>query len=171
MDTIAIAIDQRRRTKGANHGHALPVSVEMNREGQYSLRVQSEAVAFNFALTVKQTLTAINLMSPSGTVLDAAQPFSVNTVTQKLTVRGIDQFGNSIAALPRVVWTTSTEVEGANAAVSLSAASATVTFNRVGNYLILAECGSIRTSAVFQVIPAVTSIIATDNLLTKLTKA
>lgn len=139
------------------------VSVAVNRDGKYSLRVQSGAVAFNFGLTVKQTLTAMNLLSPSGAVLDPTQPFEVNSVTQKLTVRGIDQFGIPVTTLPKVVWTTSSEVEGGKASVSLSTAGATVTFNRVGSYSILAEFGSIRTTALFQVVPTVTSIVATDR--------
>ena len=71
------------------------VTAEFTRAGTYTLRAQSGSVSSNVSITVTQTLTGINLATPSGTTIDPSQPVSVATRSQQFVIRGIDQFGNA----------------------------------------------------------------------------
>ena len=89
--------------------------------------------------------------------------------SQRLTVRGLDQFDNAMVKLPRIVWTTTSAPVGGNASTQLSSGTATVSFTKTGSYEISAQSGTINCAAGFVVVPTFSSGVAigTDNRVLK----
>ena len=145
------------------------ILVEVNRAGKYTLRGQTGAIAFNMSLNVTQTLASLNLLKPDGSAVNPDEPVTVASASQRLTVRGLDQFNNAMATLPRILFTTTAAPAGGSASIQLSSGTATVSFAKIGSYSISAQSETIHCAAAFVVVPALNSVVAigTDNRVLK----
>jgi hypothetical protein len=135
--------------------------VTFNRAGLYKLRIQSGSQSFNFSVNVTQVLRSLQLTTPSGTVVPANQTLNVADASQRLNVRGLDQFNQSMTSLPNITWTTSSAPADGRLTTTFANGVATLNFNRLGNYQIRAVAGGAAFSFTAQVIPTLTSIRAT----------
>ena len=134
------------------------VTAAFTRAGTYTLRAQSGSVSSNVSITVTQTLTGINLATPSGTTIDPSQPVSVATRSQQFVIRGIDQFGNAITSLPRATWIATATPSGGKISTAPGDSATTLSFTRLGSYSIRVQSGSSAFSFSVNVIPTFTSI-------------
>jgi hypothetical protein len=135
--------------------------ITFNRAGLYRLRVQSGNQSFNVSVNVTQALRSLQLTSPTGTVIAANQTLNVTEASQRLTVRGLDQFNQPMTSTPNITWTTNAAPAGGNVATTFSNGTTTLTFNRLGNYQIRASAGAAALNFTAQVTPSLASIRAT----------
>ncbi len=140
----------------ATDGNA--VSASFDRAGTYVLRAQSGSIGSTASINVTQTLTVLNVSNLSGAAIDPTEFLSVNSKNKQLTVRGLDQFGNAMATLPSVTWTTTTAPSGGTVAASRSNAVTTLEFSRIGTYTVRAQSGTASFTFSATVIPTFTSI-------------
>lgn len=110
--------------------------------GSYTLRAQSGSVSTNLRINVNAVLSQIALTTPDGSNVDPSVPIQNSATSQRLNVRGTDQFGNTMTSLPTLSWsTTAVPAQGA-ASVVLNAGVATVTPTRAGNYTLRVRGGN-----------------------------
>ena len=136
------------------------VTASFNRAGAYSLRAVSGAITANTSINVLQTQTSFSLLSTSGTEIDSSSPIAVAAVTQNVRVRAYDQFGNEIATVPRVIWTTVSAPTSGSPKVTMVGGIATVCFKRIGSYTLNAQIGTSIKTISFDVAPVLTNIAA-----------
>ena len=134
------------------------VSAGFNRAGNYTLRAQSGSVSSSVSINVTQTLTFINLATPSGTTIDPTQDVTVTSKTRQFVVRGFDQFGNEMTTLPRVNWAATTP-SGGTITASQANGVTTLTFSRIGTYSVVAHSGASSFGFSATVISTFTSIV------------
>jgi hypothetical protein len=110
--------------------------------GAYTLRAQSGSVSANLRVNVNSVLSQIALTTPDGSNVDPNVPVQNSGTSQRLNVRGIDQFGNTMTSLPTLSWSTTAVPPKGAASVVLNAGVATITFTRAGDYTLRVRGGS-----------------------------
>ena len=110
--------------------------------GAYTLRAQSGSLVANLRVNVNAVLSQIALTTPDGSNVDPNVPVQNRGTSQRLNVRGIDQFGNTMTSLPTLSWSTTAVPATGAASVVLNAGVATVTLTRAGNYTMRVRGGS-----------------------------
>ncbi len=141
------------------------VVAAFDRAGTYVLRATSGTTTGNVSLNVIPSLSSLSLTTPEGTLINSDQPLAVDSITQQVRIRGVDQFGNAMASLGSVRWTTPVVPAGGSASVRLSGEIATITFTRRGSYTLIAQSGNASHSIPITVSPTLKSLsgILPDN--------
>ena len=139
---------------------ATGAKVSFSKAGVYKLRVQSGAIVSNVTVNVGQVMRSLQLVTPDGSRVLPNQSIVVSEASQRLTVRGFDQFNQPMTSLPQVSWTTTLMPTGGRLISSISSSTATLTFNRLGNYQIRAVAGGASINFSANVIPTLTGIRA-----------
>ena len=153
---LAVSVPTGGSATLATDGNA--VSAGFNRAGTYVVRAQSGSIGSTASINVTQTLTVLTVSNLSGAALDPTESLSVNSKNKQIVVRGLDQFGNAMATLPSVTWTTATAPSGGTVATSRSNGVTTLVFSRIGTYTVRAQSGTTSVSFSAIVIPTFTSI-------------
>lgn len=138
------------------------VTIIFDRAGNYTFRAVGGGRTFDAKLSVKPTLTTIELLTPENTAISTS-PVDVASRTQRVVIRGYDQFGNVLANLPKISSATTSSPANGRAVVSLSGSNATITFNRAGEYSVSFRNGNRIASATFNVIQTFTRATITDS--------
>ena len=136
------------------------VLVEINKAGAYSLRATSGSILSNVTLSVTQSLSSLTVSTPNGSAVEPSVPVVTRTTSQAIAVKAFDQFGNPMATLPSITWSTVLAPSGGTASTVFRSGVATVSFNRSGNYVVRAATGAFVVTAGFQVVPTLQSIAA-----------
>ena len=140
--------------------NANSLTATFNRAGTYAVSAESGTIRANVSMSVAPTLSSIRLFERDGSTVDPETAIDVNGTSQRLTVRALDQFGNSIATLPRVSWTTISAPKGGAASASQNSEAVTISFSRVGTYKLKAQIGKAMVVVSFEVSRTLTSIAA-----------
>ena len=123
--------------------------MEFDRVGSYVVQASSGNVKNQIAVSLGMTLSRIELLDASGDVLAPKAQTATSTRTKQFTVRGFDQFGQPVLALPSLTWTTLKAPNGGQASGTLSRVTATLSFTAPGNYSLKVAGGTAVTA--FQV--------------------
>ncbi|AMV35486.1 Calpain family cysteine protease [Pirellula sp. SH-Sr6A] len=142
--------------------------MQFDRVGSYTVRATSGTVQSQITVSLGITLSRIELLDAIGDVLPPKAQTTTSTRTQQFTVRGFDQFGQSISALPSLTWTTVKAPNGGQASGTLSRTTASLTFTAPGIYSLKVAGGTAvtafqvnveRTSTTLEAINASNSVI------------
>ncbi len=114
----------------------------VSKAGTYTLKANSGTLVATVSLSVSQVMSTISLATSNGITLNGSEPLVTRTTTQAVLVKAFDQFGNSMATLPTITWSTISAPSGGTASTRLSSGVATVTFTRAGVYGIKGVSGS-----------------------------
>lgn len=117
-------------------------TVSFSSAGSYALRVQSGSVSFVANLNVMQTLTSAKAQIDN-VLNNPGASTSVNKDSQKVTFIGYDQFGKLMSSASSWNWTGSSTTAGATAKFSTTNGLTTITFNKAGNYTLVAKSGAV----------------------------
>lgn len=123
--------------------------IQLDRVGSYVVQASSGNIRSQVNVSQGVTLSRIELVDTSGDVLTSNALTTTTTRTQQFTVRGFDQFGQPIAALPSLTWTAMKAPTGGRATGTLARSNATITFTAPGTYSLKVAGGNASTS--FQV--------------------
>jgi hypothetical protein len=134
------------------------VTVSFDRIGRYVLRASADGRLFNATLNVIPTLTSLRLQSSDGSIIGPDSAITTGGTTQRVMFRGIDQFGNVMAAVPQATVTTTRLPEAARLVSSVNSGTANLTFNRVGEYRIRIGVGTVQSELSVNVTATLTSI-------------
>ena len=133
--------------------------VEFNHAGKYTISASSGNVVFVAQLNLVPTMMALSLLQTDGSPVDANQAITVAATVQKLAVYGIDQFGNAMTPTG-IQWTMTSAPNQGSVSTRLSAAVATLTFTKPGDYSVVAKSGSFTAAAAFHVVQSLSKGIA-----------
>ena len=125
------------------------VDIKLDRVGAYVVQVSSGNIRSQVSVSQGVILSRIELLDANGNVVDPKSVTTTTTRTQVFTVRGFDQFGQSMAALPALTWTTTKAPTGGRASGTLVGSKATLTFTDPGTFSLTVASG--KSSASFQV--------------------
>ncbi len=131
----------------ANNSNAAKNSrITFDRAGDYTIRVtltdqDGRSTASSLTFTVLQTLTNFEVKTFDGQLVSSNTPIQVSRTNHRLIVRGLDQFGNTIAKLPSISWLAKSAPYGAGLETAMQENVATQSFSRVGLYQIRASSG------------------------------
>jgi hypothetical protein len=90
---------------------------------------------------VVQTLTTLRLADASGASIDPSSTQTVAGSSLQVQLRGFDQFGHSMATLPAIGWSRVSSPSRGSIVATDSNGSTTLTFNRIGEYVVRAKSG------------------------------
>ena len=140
--------------------------LDLNKAGNYVLQVTARdagglSAVSNLRVTVTQTVTQLSLTTPSGTVITEEQ--MVAGKTQKVVVRGSDQFGNAMATIPTVSWTKVSGPIGATPTAAVGSRESVLTYNKLGQHTLRAKSGNATVDLKADVVQALTSIEIIDS--------
>ncbi len=140
--------------------------VDFTRAGNYDFQVTARdagglSVVSRLRVTVAQTVTQLTLTTPSGTTISDEQ--TVAGTTQRVVVRGTDQFGNAMATIPAVTWTRVAGPTGGNPAVAIGSRESVLTYNKLGAHTLRARSGNATVDLKTNVVEALTSISVIDS--------
>jgi hypothetical protein len=139
------------------NGNAL--SVSLNKVGSYTFRAQSGSQSYVVALNVNAVLNQLSFLTSNGSLIDSNTSIQVSGTNQRLTVRGMDQFGKVLSTLPTLTWTaTKSPVQG-TVTSSINAGVANIAFNRSGDYEVRVRGGNGSATAQFQVAQTLTQFV------------
>lgn len=140
--------------------------MDLNKAGNYVLQVTARdagglSVVSTLRVTVAQTVTQLSLTTPSGTAITEEQ--IVAGKTQKIVVRGSDQFGNAMATIPTVSWTKVSGPTGATPSAAVGSRESVLTYNKLGQHTLRAKSGNASVDLKTDVVQALTSIEIIDS--------
>ncbi len=104
----------------------------------------------------------MDLLDSSGALILNGTTVSVSSDRSIVTMRVFDQSGN-LPPPTNVLWTTQSAPTGGTARVTMNGTQATIIFNRVGTYNLLAQANGMSRVVRFQVNPVLTSLALTPN--------
>ncbi|MFO0977565.1 MAG: C2 family cysteine protease [Planctomycetaceae bacterium] len=134
------------------------ITATFDRTGSYTLRLQSNSVRTDLSLNVTAVLTSLALGIPGGSSENSSEPISVVTATQQLQVIGLDQFGRTMSALPKLQWTATSAPDGGTISVRVTSTTAQVGFNKAGSWTVSVSSGAVSASKSFDVTPTATKV-------------
>ncbi|MBL8809057.1 MAG: hypothetical protein JNM43_02670 [Planctomycetaceae bacterium] len=134
------------------------ITATFDRVGTYTLRLQSNSVRSELSLSVAAVLKSLSLSVPEETSPNSSEPFVVTSTLQTVKVTGTDQFGMTMAVLPKLQWSSPTAPTGGKLSVRLTGTSAQVGFSGAGSWSVAVSAGEISASKSFDVVPTATKI-------------
>lgn len=138
-------------------------TVSFSKAGSYTLglRVNDAAglsTSSRMTLNVVQTLSTIQLETPSGTAISSGQTQMVVGSSLQVRVKGFDQFGDAISTVPAVTWSRVSSPSRASVVALGSNESPNLVFNRIGDYVLRARGGTASAQLQVSVAQVFTSI-------------
>lgn len=134
------------------------ITATFDRAGAYTLRLQSSSVRSELSLNVAAVLKSLSLGVPDDTSPNSSEPIVVTSTLHTVKVTGTDQFGKTMAVLPKLQWSSPTAPTGGKLSVRLTGTSAQVGFSTSGNWSVIVSFGQVSASTSFSVVPTATKI-------------
>ena len=141
-----------------------------NKPGTYEIRVSIQdqgglITTSSLRINVVQTLANLRITTLSGIVVSSGSTIQTTEASQRLNVVGIDQFGSSMTALPKLSFTATSLPDGGSISTKLANGVVTVAFSRLGTYSIRARNDNTSFDFTANVVPTLTSIsiLTVDN--------
>ena len=156
------------RTGPAN-GRMTPVSqgeftrFQFSHFDQFGMQATVGDKFVRFTVQNVRSTARMDLLNSSGALILDGTPVSVSSDRSIVTMRVFDQQGNLVTAPTNVSWTTQLAPSGGTARVTMNGTQATIIFNRVGTYDLLAQANGLSRIVRFQVNPVLTSLALTPN--------
>lgn len=150
-------------TNPATNFQANQAQVSFTQVGSYSLRVSSGTVTNQFQLNVLPTLTSLAVTQVDGTAIAHGERLAVSGSSYTARLQGFDQFGQALATLPNLTWTTPSAPVGGKVVVSFSGQLANFKFTRAGTFSLRANSSSELFNFNFQVQSVFTSLQLNSN--------
>lgn len=113
-----------------------------DRIGAYAVRVSSGSIAAQFPLEIIPRLNSLAVTTLGGQAVSSGASTSVSSDGYQFNLVGLDQFGQQLAKLPTLTWTTLSAPTGGTASASIASNVASFKFTRAGNYLIRVSSGA-----------------------------
>jgi hypothetical protein len=136
------------------------VTLGFNRVGTYSFLVKSGNVAARIPVAIAPTLTRIELLAPNANIVNSQTPIDTTTTSQRLTVRGLDQFGQAMSSIPSLTWSTVKAPASGSAIGTMNRGVATIAFTGSGQYSLRVRSGIAQTDFKVNVVQTLTSLVA-----------
>ncbi len=156
------------RTGPAN-GRMTPISqgeftrFQFSHFDQFGIQATVGDKFVRFTVQNVRSTARMDLLNSSGALILDGTPVSVSSDRSIVTMRVFDQQGNLVAAPSNVTWTTQRAPSGGTARITMNGTQATIIFNRVGTYDLLAQANGLSRIVRFQVNPVLTSLALTPN--------
>jgi hypothetical protein len=133
-------------------------SASFNRVGLHRFTASVGAMQFQIPVMVSPVLSQI-ILEVGGERVDPLNPLTTTTASQRISIRGLDQFGQSMP-LPSLTWSTTSGPAGGNATGSISSTGvATVNFSGSGMYALRVRGGNASADFRVNVVRTVTSLV------------
>ncbi len=133
------------------------------RAGSYTLKARSGNISQNVSFNVSQVLTSVVAVLSDNRQLLSGDSVPVTGRDLRLTARGLDQFGQLMAAQPAFFWATTSAPDGASATIIQTGNAGALAFQRAGIYSVRASSGNVTFNATIKVLPTITSIHVTPG--------
>jgi ribosomal protein L21E len=156
------------RTGPAN-GRMTPVSqgeftrFQFSHFDQFGIQATVGDKFVRFTVQNVRATARMDLLDASGGLILNGTTVPVSSDRSIVTMRVFDQSGNIVASPTNVLWTTQLAPTGGTARVTMNGTQATIIFNRVGTYDLLAQANGVSRVVRFQVNPVLTSLALTPN--------
>ena len=154
-----------------NNNAASSTVMSFNQVGVYQLRLTVTdaaglSVTSNQTVTVTPRVTRLELQSPGNTVQSAGRSISTSAASANVIAIAFDQFGSRIAQVPTVTWRSAAVPSGAAATITPQSNTATLAFNRAGNYNFEASASGLTLRFTVAVKQTATSVAVTPGTTT-----
>lgn len=136
--------------------------VAFSTSGAWTIAVSFGTITASRSLEVIPTATRVALRDPAGKAIPGTSPLPVTGKGLGLSAIVLDQFGTPLASQPDVTWRISKSPTGANGKLDASGNSATVEFDRTGEWTISAQGGSVLTEVKVSVVATLSSLTFTS---------
>ena len=153
-----------------NNASAATTVFSFNQVGTYQLRLTVTDAA-GLSVTRTQTVTVtpqisrLELQSPGNTVASAGRSIKTTAASVNVVAVAFDQFGARMTT-PSVTWRTSSVPSGGSATVTAQTGSASIAFNKAGNYNFEAAASGLTLRFTVAVTQTLTSIAVTPGTAT-----
>jgi hypothetical protein len=111
------------------------------RSGLYQLRAQVGTIRTELSINVAPALRSLELVTTGGGVVTSSQPLAFASSTERLTVRGVDQFNQPVTSLSNFILATTSAPTGAQVSSTLTSGVLSIRINEPGNYSFVATGG------------------------------
>jgi hypothetical protein len=140
------------------------LALTLNRVGNYTLTAQSGNLRSTLSISAAATLTRLELLTPEGRSVNSRSGFTTNTANQSLIIRGFDQYGQTLTALPNLTWSASRSQSGGTVTSTVTNGVANLRFTGAGDYQISVRGGNAEFSFVGKVVSTLSSLRVIDAL-------
>jgi len=118
------------------------MQLQFDRIGAYVVRVSSGSVAGQFPLEIIPKLNSLVVTTLGSQAVSSGASTTVTSDGHQFNIVGLDQFGQQLAKLPALTWTTLSAPTGGTASASIASNVASFKFTRAGNYLVRVSSGA-----------------------------
>jgi hypothetical protein len=139
------------------------VTLGFDRVGAYSFQVKSGNVAVRIPVAIAPTLTRIELLTQDAGVVNSQTPIETTIASQRFTVRGLDQFNQTMSSIPSLTWSTVNAPASGSATGTLNRGVATIAFTGSGLYSLRVKGGMAETDFKINVVQTMTSLVALNE--------
>lgn len=136
-------------------------SVDFDRIGTFGLRAVGGNRTFNAILNVAPVLTGFQVTQTNGTVIQSDSPLDVAATRLNAIVRGIDQFGNVMSAIPQFNVTTISAPQSGRISPRITDSNLSIAFNKLGLYEIRVGAGNLTQTLSINIVPTLNSLLVT----------
>ncbi len=136
--------------------------VAFSTSGTWTVAVSFGSITASRTLDVIPTATRVALRDSSGKAIPGTSPLPVTGKSLALSAIVLDQFGVPLASQPDVTWRLSRTPTGATGTINTSGNSASVEFDRTGDWTVTAQGGTVSAEVKISVVAALSSLTFTN---------
>lgn len=136
------------------------------RAGTYSLKASQGGELYQLNFDVQSVFTSVQLTSSTAKPIASGSRIASTGTPVSVAARALDQFGMPLSTQPAISWSASQTPTGAAPTLQTTGNSLTISFDRAGNYTLVASANSSQASVIVEIAQRQTALALTPGSAT-----